>query len=125
MLTIQALPIDRVGALIGVLDATTLLTQLLPEMELRLSTTRYAGWSGCVWVELAAQQLGLRIVGGMITVISAPSVDAVRLQRVTLGALVQLALGYRSAADLRATSELSCDDAVLGLVDSLFGLAQL
>jgi len=44
----------------------------------------------------------------------------VRLRNVTLPALAQLCLGYRPAADLRATGGLACDDSALGLIDALF-----
>jgi len=37
-----------------------------------------------------------------------------------LAAAAQLLLGYRAAADLRATGELRCADVDLGLIDALF-----
>ena len=43
-----------------------------------------------------------------------------RLRQITLPALAQLCLGYRAAADLRATGGLACDDSALGLLDALF-----
>lgn len=46
------------------------------------------------------------------------AVAELRVDRIGLGAAVQLLLGYRAAADLRATSELRCADVALGLVDS-------
>jgi hypothetical protein len=43
-----------------------------------------------------------------------------RLRQVTLPGLAQLLLGYRAAADLRASGDLACDDSALGLLDALF-----
>jgi hypothetical protein len=37
-----------------------------------------------------------------------------------LGALAQLLLGYRSAADLRATGGIACEPTAFGLLDALF-----
>jgi hypothetical protein len=92
------------AALAGVVDLIGALEALTPEFERRLGHSRYAGWNGSLRLELAAERLTLAFDQGRATVI----------------ALAQLCLGFRAAADLRATGGLSCDDAALGLIDALF-----
>jgi predicted acetyltransferase len=107
-------------ALAGVVDLPTMLTALTPEFERRLEHSRYAGWSGNVRVEIETGRVTLAIQDGRIEMIDGSRPADVRLRRVTLAALTQLCLGYRAAADLRATNGLDCDDSALGLIDALF-----
>jgi predicted N-acetyltransferase YhbS len=108
--------------LAGVVDLPALLTTLVPEFARRLERSHYAGWSGAVRLELATGRATLLATGGALSVVDGTRPADVRLRRVTLPALAQLLLGYRSAGDLRATAELDCDDIALGLLDALFPL---
>jgi hypothetical protein len=106
--------------LAGVVDLSALLAVLAPEFERRLKRSRYAGWSGAVRLELATGRATLLAENGRVAVVDGTRPADVRLRHVTLPAVAQLLLGYRSAADLRATAELDCDDIALGLLDGLF-----
>ncbi len=106
--------------LAGVVELAMLLGQLRPAFTERLRASRYADWSGVVQIETEAEQIALVVAAGDVSVTSGPRLADVRLRRVAIPACAQLCLGYRSAADLRATGGLDCDDQVLGLVDALF-----
>ncbi|MFN8503194.1 sterol carrier protein domain-containing protein [Kouleothrix sp.] len=108
------------AALAGVVDLPGLLAALAPELERRLAASRYSGWGGSLRIELEAERVTLAFEHGRATVFDGTRPADVRLRQVALPALAQLCLGYRSAADLRATGELACDDAALGLIDALF-----
>ncbi len=112
----------RAAHLAGVIDLSALLIAPAPELERRLAGSRYAGWSGNLRIELASERVTLALSEGHATVIDGTRPADVRLRQVQLPAVVQLLLGYRSAADLRATGELGCDDTSLGLIDTLFPL---
>ncbi len=107
-------------SLAGVADLAGLLGQLAPELEQRLARSRYAGWSGRLRLELASERVTLMVDAGRMSVADGTRPADVRLRRVELPALAQLCLGYRAAAELRATGGLVCDDAELGLIDVLF-----
>ncbi|MBK9714615.1 MAG: sterol carrier protein domain-containing protein [Kouleothrix sp.] len=117
---IERPPQEAAAALAGVVDLPLLLGALLPELERRLARSRYAGWSGGLRIELATERAVLALAGGHATVIDGSRPADLRLRRVELAALAQLCLGYRAAADLRATGGLDCDDSALGLLDALF-----
>lgn len=104
----------------GIIDTPTLLTALTPELTHRLAHSRYRGWSGTLRIESTTDQTTLVSINGHISITNSTSAADLFLQNVTLPALAQLCLGYRSASDLRATSELTCDDTALGLLDTLF-----
>jgi hypothetical protein len=106
--------------LAGVVDLPGTLEALAPEFERRLAASRYAGWSGNLRIEIATERITLAFAEGRPAVIDGSRPADVRLRQVTLPALAQLCLGYRAAADLRATGGLACDDAALGLIDALF-----
>ena len=102
------------------MDLPAALEALAPEFEPRLERSRYAGWSGNLRVEIETERVTLAFVEGRAAVIDGSRPADVRLRQVGLPALAQLLLGYRAAADLRATGGLDCDDSALGLVDALF-----
>jgi hypothetical protein len=104
----------------GVADLPAMLEALAPELAARLARSRYAGWSGGLRLELDTGRATLLLDDGRVAVVDGTRPADVRLRRVTLPALAQLLLGYRAAADLRATGGLDCDDAALGLIDGLF-----
>jgi sterol carrier protein len=104
----------------GVVDLPGMLEALAPEFERRLATSRYADWNGNLRVELETERITLTLASGRVTVIDGSRPADVRLRTIALPALAQLCLGYRDAADLRATGGLACDDSTLGLIDSLF-----
>jgi hypothetical protein len=106
--------------LAGVVDLPLLLEALAPEFERRLARSRYAGWSGNLRMEIETERITLAFAAGHATVIDGSRPADLRLRQITLPALVQLCLGYRVAADLRATGGLVCDDSALGLLDALF-----
>lgn len=106
--------------LAGVVDLPGLLGQITPELERRLALSRYAGWEGSLRFELAAERVTLVFAQGRAAVFDGTRPADIRLRQVELPALAQLCLGYRTAADLRATGELNCDDTVLGLIDAIF-----
>jgi len=108
------------AALAGVVDLMGALEALIPEFERRLARSRYAGWSGNLRLELATERFILALDQGHATVIDGQRPADLRLRQIELPALAQLCLGFRAAADLRATGGLSCDDAALGLIDALF-----
>lgn len=117
---IRAAAQDGPLPLAGVVDLPGALQALAPELTARLARSRYAGWSGRLSVELAGEQAGLRAAGGRVVLDDPPQPPDLRLRSVSLPALAQLCLGYRSAADLRAEGGLACDDTALGLIDALF-----
>jgi hypothetical protein len=104
----------------GVVDLPLLLEALAPEFERRLAHSRYAGWSGNLRMEIETERITLAFAKGRATVIDGSRPADLRLRQVALPALAQLCLGYRVAADLRATGGLACDDSALGLLDALF-----
>ena len=106
--------------LAGVVDLPLLLEALVPEFERRLARSRYAGWSGHLRIEIETERITLAFAEGRATVIDGSRPADLRLRQVALPALAQLCLGYRVAADLRATGGLACDDSALGLLDVLF-----
>lgn len=106
--------------LTGVVDLPLLLEALVPEFDQRLTRSRYAGWSGNLRLEIDTERITLAFATGHATVIDGSRPADLRLRQITLPALAQLCLGYRVAADLRATGGLACDDAALGLLDALF-----
>jgi hypothetical protein len=106
--------------LAGVVDLPLLLEALVPEFERRLAHSHYAGWSGNLRLEIDTERITLAFAGGGATVIDGSRPADLRLRQITLPALAQLCLGYRVAADLRATGGLACDDSALGLLDALF-----
>jgi predicted N-acetyltransferase YhbS len=107
-------------ALAGVVDLPGILEALAPEFERRLAASRYAGWSGNLRVEIETERITLAFAAGRAAVIDGSRPADVRLRQVALPGLAQLCLGYRAAADLRATGWLACDDSALGLIDALF-----
>lgn len=111
---------DAPASLAGVVDLDAMIGALGPELERRLSISRYAGWSGSVAFELATGGATLAFAHGRVAPPEPARPADVRLRRVSLIALPQLLLGYRDAADLRATGDLVCDDIALGLLDALF-----
>jgi predicted N-acetyltransferase YhbS len=106
--------------LAGVVDLPLLLEALAPEFEVRLARSRYAGWSGNLRLEIETERITLAFAEGRATVIDGSRPADLRLRQISLPALAQLCLGYRVAADLRATGGLACDDSALGLLDALF-----
>jgi hypothetical protein len=104
----------------GVVDLPLLLEALAPEFERRLAGSRYAGWSGNLRLEIETERITLAFAEGRATMIDGSRPADLRLRQITLPALAQLCLGYRVAADLRATAGLACDDSALGLLDALF-----
>jgi hypothetical protein len=117
---VWAPPDDAPTWLWGVVDLAGALGELRPELIRRLAGSRYAGWAGALSLEGATSAASLRAGGGELWVEAAAGPPDVRLHRMSLGGMAQLLLGYRAAADLRATGELSCADSDLGLIDSLF-----
>jgi hypothetical protein len=107
-------------ALAGVVDLPVLLETLVPEFDRRLAISRYAGWSGNLRIEIETERITLACENGRVTVIDGSRPADLRLRQVALTGLAQLCLGYRTAADLRATNDLACDDSALGLLDALF-----
>jgi hypothetical protein len=114
-----ASPSNR-APLAGVVDLPLLLEALVPEFDRRLARSRYAGWSGNLRIEIETERITLAFAEGRATVIDGSRPADLRLRQITLPALAQLCLGYRAAADLRATGGLACDDSALGLLDALF-----
>jgi hypothetical protein len=110
----------RHAALAGVVDLPGLLEALTPEFERRLAASRYLGWSATLRVDIETEPITLAFAAGRAAVIDGSRPADVRLRQVMLPALAQLCLGYRAAADLRATGGLACDDSALGLIDALF-----
>jgi predicted N-acetyltransferase YhbS len=110
----------RAAMIAGVVDLPMLLEALAPEFERRLARSRYAGWSGNLRIEIETERITLALAAGHATVIDGSRPADLRLRQVTLPALAQLLLGYRAAADLRATRDLACDDSALGLINGLF-----
>lgn len=108
------------SALYGVVDLAGALTALSPVLELRLARSRYASWSGHIRFELDSERITLAFTYGHAALLDGSEPADVRLRNVTLAGFVQLVLGYRSAADLRATGALQCDDTALGLLDAIF-----
>jgi hypothetical protein len=107
-------------SLAGVVDLPGMLKTLAPEFERRLAASRYAGWSGNLRVEIETERITLAFDQGRASVIDGSRPADVRLRQIALPGLAQLCLGYRAAADLRATGGLACDDSALGLIDALF-----
>jgi hypothetical protein len=104
----------------GIVELPGMLEALAPEFERRLAGSRYADWSGNLRIELETERITLTLAAGRVTVIDGVRPADIRLRTVTLPALAQLCLGYRDAADLRATGGLDCADTTLGLLDALF-----
>jgi hypothetical protein len=117
---IGAAPQDGAQELAGVVDLHNALQALAPELTARLARSRYAGWTGHLSIEVASERAGLASRDGQVSLGDPGQRPDLRLRSVTLTALAQLCLGYRAAADLRATGGLACDDTALGLIDALF-----
>ncbi len=109
-------------AMAGIVDLPGVLEALTPAFEQRLAGSRYAGWSGNLRIEIETERVTLALEAGRAAVIDGSRPADLRLRRVTLPALAQLCLGYRAAADLRATGGLDYDNSALGLIDLLFPL---
>jgi hypothetical protein len=105
----------------GVIDLTAALTDLAPELGVRVRRSRYAGWQGRVQVEVGGRRVGLRLTGEAVEVEQQPvRAPDVAVQRIALSAVPQLLLGYRTVADLRASGALQCAESDFGLLDGLF-----
>ncbi|HEU4324554.1 MAG TPA: hypothetical protein VFS21_15535 [Roseiflexaceae bacterium] len=117
---VAAAPTDGPAELAGVVDLAGALSALAPEIARRIAGSHYAGWHGSLAIETTAERIALALTPGRVAVIEGGRSADIRLRRVTLPALAQLCLGYRPAADLRATGGLTCDDADLGLIDIVF-----
>lgn len=115
-----AAPTDDIVQLAGVVDLPLMLEQLVPAFEQRLAGSRYAGWSGNIRIEIETERVTLAFADGRPLMIDGSRPADLRLRRVTLCALAQCCLGYRTLSDLRATGELDFDDSALGLLEILF-----
>ncbi len=104
----------------GVVDLALALAGLRDELARRLGGSRYAGWSGTLRLEGEAGLVRLRCAGGAVTVAAGAGPADLLVGGLGLAAAAQLLLGYRAAADLRATGELRCADVDFGLIDALF-----
>lgn len=104
----------------GVVELFGALDALAPELLRRLRNSRYAGWSGAVRLEGEGGVATLRCDEQRVEARAGGGPAAVHVSALGLGAASQLLLGYRAAADLRATGELQCADLDLGLLDVLF-----
>jgi hypothetical protein len=113
-------PADGDAELWGVVDLPAALEALAPELARRLAGSRYAGWSGAVRLQGDAGAATIRCAAGAVEASGAPGPVDVIVGGLGLAGAAQLILGYRQAADLRATGELRCADVDLGLVDVLF-----
>lgn len=116
----RAADADEATMLAGVVELAVLLDMLGPALAERLRASRYADWRGTVQIETAMERVALAVAAGNVAIVEGAQLADVRLRRVSLPGLAQLCVGYRSAADLRATGELDCDDQALGLIDTLF-----
>jgi len=103
-----------------VVDLLAALEQLAPALTRRLAYSRYAGWSGVVRLEGEAGEATLHCQTDRVKAEVAGGPTAVLISGLGLSAAAQLLLGYRAAADLRATGELRCADVDLGLLNVLF-----
>jgi hypothetical protein len=123
-LTVRAYPADGQAPvpLAGVVDLAALLGQLIGALERRLAASRYAGWSGVIQFENDGSRTALVFEQGHGHVAELAQAPDLLITVSALGALVQLVLGYRSAADLRTTGGLSCETTAFGLLDALFPL---
>ncbi len=117
---VTAAPAGGPAELAGVVDLAGALAALTPEIARRLAGSRYASWRGSLAIETDAERIALALAPGRASMVQEGGPADIRLRRVTLPALAQLCLGYRPAADLRATGGLVCDDADLGLIDVVF-----
>jgi hypothetical protein len=113
-------PLDAEADLYGVLDLSLAIEQLAPQLAANLAGSLYAGWQGGIRIELPSGASTLSVSSPHPHIEATDTPYALRLRQVELGGLAQLLLGFRAAADLRATGELQCDDTALGLLDSLF-----
>lgn len=118
--TVGAPSADAPAELWGVVDLVAALDALSDELARRAAHSRYAGWEGVVRLEGAAGSATLRCTGERVLVEEAAGPVDVMVGGLGLAAAAQLTLGYRQAADLRATGELRCADVDLGLLDALF-----
>ncbi|GAB4210260.1 MAG: hypothetical protein OHK0022_42990 [Roseiflexaceae bacterium] len=117
---IAAAPPGTPAELAGVVDLPGALAALAPELARRVAGSHYAGWRGNLAIETAAERIALAFAPGQVGLAADNTPAGIRLRNVTLPALAQLCLGYRPAADLRASGGLACDDADLGLIDVVF-----
>jgi hypothetical protein len=113
-------PAHEPSRLWGVVDLLAALEQLAPALTRRLAYSRYAGWSGVVRLEGEAGEATLHCQTDRVKAEVAGGPTAVLISGLGLSAAAQLLLGYRAAADLRATGELRCADVDLGLLNVLF-----
>lgn len=120
VLRVNAAPTDGSMDLAGVVGLPTCLRALVPEIDRRLDRSRYASWGGVLQIESSGERTNLAVEHGRAHVVDPARRADVQLSQVTPPALAQLLLGYRTAADLRAAGELTCDDTALGLLDVLF-----
>jgi hypothetical protein len=116
---IQQYPEDSACDLYSVLDLAGLLEQLLPFLQHNLEHSRYAGWNGMLQFEPPGEYVHLLFQDGTASVIREDSLLAIPLRRLSRTGLVQLLLGFRDAADLRATGEVIVDDTTLGLLAAI------
>jgi predicted N-acetyltransferase YhbS len=96
-----------------------LLEQLLPQIDHNLAKSSYAGWNGMLQFEPPGEYVHILFQAGTASVISEDSLLAIPLRRMRWSGLVQLLLGFRDAADLRATNEVLVDDTALGLLHAI------
>lgn len=109
-----------VAVLGGVIDLPLMLESLKPAFRQRVLASSYADWSGGVRVEISDERAMLMVDRGVISVIDGTREASLRLKQVEVGALAQMAFGYRSIGALRRAGMLYCDDTELPLCEVLF-----
>ena len=111
---------ERPLALCGMVDVSAFLEQLMPELERRLHLSTYAGWRGTLMVRLDGDGATLHIEASHVHIEEIAAQATCELDALSLGALTQLLLGIRAAADLHAAGELRYAERYAGLIAVLF-----
>ncbi len=116
---------QRGCALAGVVDLPPCLRRWCPRSSggciiLKVGS-RYAGWAATCASRSATERITLACYSGQrdLTIDGSRPAD-LRAAPSRAARTCTAAPGYRSAADLRATGSLACDDTALGLIDVLF-----
>ncbi|NJN15128.1 MAG: hypothetical protein HC822_01905 [Oscillochloris sp.] len=111
---------DAAAWLWGVVDPFAALDELRIELHERLNRSNYHGWEGRIGLEWSGGSAILAVEKRQMSIVRESEPRDLAIRRISLGGLAQFLLGYRDAADLRASDELTCADTDLGLMNAIF-----
>jgi predicted acetyltransferase len=108
----------RAGWMARIVDVQRTMHRLLPELEIRLKRSPYAGWMGYLRLETDAGQVSLAITKGRPAL--GRHVRSALVTRLGQADLAQLLFAYSTPAEINARQGLHFEPEVTGLLDALF-----